>query len=100
MEETEDPRRRGETRRNLVGRQTRVGTRVRQSGAQGAKMKDAVFLELAHVWSLTALGGLVRIPWGWADSWFKASVLPAVHSSTVGQSSQQVPGCGGTPLLL
>ena len=69
MEETEDSRRTGETRPKLVGRQKRAGTRVRQSGAQGAQMKDAVFLGLAHAWSLTALGGLLRIPWGWAESW-------------------------------
>ena len=58
-EESEDPRRTRETRQKLVGRQTRAGTRVRQSGAQAAKLKDVVFL--GHAWNL----GLAhsRPPW-------------------------------------
>ena len=51
MEESEDLRRTRETRQKLLGRQTRAGTRVRQSGAQAAKL-DVVFLGLAHAWSL------------------------------------------------
>ena len=82
MEETEDSRRTGETRPKLVGRQKRAGTRVRQSGAQGAQMKDAVFLGLAHAWSLTALGGLLRIPWGWAESWVGAGRVHHADQAT------------------